>query len=115
MTLELPWPPSINHYWRRHGHVIHVSTAGTRFARLVALAVRSQFASAPIDMPVAILIEAWAATKRSWDVDNRIKPLLDALTRAELWRDDSVVRDCRIVDRGRCRGGRVVLHVRPIR
>lgn len=114
LRLELPWPPSINHYWRRHGHVIHVSTAGTRFARLCGLAVRSQFCAAPIDQPVAVLVEAWAATRSVWDVDNRVKPLLDALTRAELWVDDSVVRDLRIVDRGRCRGGKVVLWVRPL-
>jgi crossover junction endodeoxyribonuclease RusA len=114
LRLELPWPPSINHYWRRHGHVIHVSTAGTRFARLCGLAVRSQFCAAPIDQPVAVLIEAWAATRRAWDVDNRCKPLLDALTRAGLWVDDSVVRDLRIVDRGRCRGGKVIVWIRPI-
>jgi crossover junction endodeoxyribonuclease RusA len=119
LRLELPWPPSINHYWRRHGHVIHVSTAGTRFARLCCLAVRAQFHSAPINQPVAVLVEAWAPKRGpygncGYDVDNRLKPLLDALTKAELWTDDKFVRDLRIVDRGRSEGGMVVVWVRPI-
>jgi crossover junction endodeoxyribonuclease RusA len=113
LRLDLPWPPSINHYWRRAGKVIHVSTEGTRFSRRCGIAVRGQFGAAPIDRPVAVLIEAWGP-RRGWgDVDNRCKPLLDALTKAELWTDDKLVRDLRIVDRGRCDGGRVVVWVRP--
>jgi crossover junction endodeoxyribonuclease RusA len=115
ISLTLPWPPSINHYWRRAGKVIHVSTEGTRFGRRVGIAVRGQFRSAPIDQPVAVLVEAWGP-RASWgDVDNRVKPLLDALTKAELWTDDRLVRDVRIVDRGQCAGGKVVVSIRPFR
>lgn len=124
LRIELPWPPSINKYWRRHGHVIHVSTEGTRFARRVALAVRSQFGHQPIACPVAVLAEMWypgragMVTRQKWDVDNRLKPLLDALTFGQLWVDDEIVRDIRGVDRSRVDGcvpgGAVVLWVRPL-
>lgn len=118
LRLELPWPPSINHYWRRAGQVIHVSTAGTAFARRVGLAVRRQFDAQPIEVPVEVLVEAWAPTRGpygnfGWDLDNRVKPLFDACTFAGLWSDDSLVRRFGVVDRGRCVGGRVVVWVRP--
>jgi crossover junction endodeoxyribonuclease RusA len=115
IRLTLPWPPSINHYWRRAGKVIHVSTEGTRFSRRCGIAVRAQFAAAPIATPVAVMVECWGPRRNWGDVDNRVKPLLDALTKAELWTDDKLVRDLRIVDRGQCAGGRVVVYVRPWR
>lgn len=115
IKLTLPWPPSINHYWRRAGKVIHVSTEGARFFRRCGIAVRAQFGAAPIATPVAVMVECWGPRRNWGDVDNRAKPLLDALTKAELWTDDKLVRDLRIVDRGRCAGGRVVVWVRPMK
>lgn len=100
ISLVLPWPPSMNSYWRRHGHIIHISQAGRKYREAVVQLVGWKFEHDSIDYPVSVLIEAKAPNKRSWDVDNRPKALLDALTHAGVWTDDSLVRDMRIVDRG---------------
>lgn len=119
IVLDLPWPPSVNTYYRRHGHTIHVSAAGKRFSKLVALSVRTQFKAAPIEENVAVLLELFAPKRgpygnNGYDVDNRVKAVLDALTRAELWTDDKIVRDVRVVDCGRDISGKVRVHVWPM-
>ena len=99
VRLYLPWPPTFNEHWTKRGGRAALTTAGKRFDRLVGLAVRTQFRWQPIAAPVAVLIECWppAYLDLEWDVDNRIKPTLDALTKARLWGDDSQVQDLRIV------------------
>jgi crossover junction endodeoxyribonuclease RusA len=99
VTLILPWPPTFNEHWTKRGGRAVSTAAGKRFDRLVGLAVRSQFPWQPISRQVAVLIETWppVAINWTWDLDNRIKPTLDALTKAALWIDDSQVRDLRIV------------------
>jgi Holliday junction resolvase RusA-like endonuclease len=126
LRLDLGWPPSINSYWqlgvnpKTRQRLLKVSAAGKAYTARTKHLVRDQYRYAPLDCRVAVLIEAWAPTggpygNDGWDVDNREKPLLDALTKAGLWTDDKVVRDLRIVDRGRCAGGRVVVWVRPLK
>ncbi|EPO6287062.1 hypothetical protein AB4M58_24175, partial [Escherichia coli] len=38
----LPYPPTVNTYWRRRGSTYFVSKAGERYRRDVALIVRQQ-------------------------------------------------------------------------
>lgn len=122
IRLELGWPPSINSYWqlgvnpKTHQRLLKMSAEGKRYNQVTKAMVRNQIRGAgPIECRVAVLIEAWGPREAWGDCDNRIKPLLDALTKAGLWIDDKVVRDVRIVDRGRFPGGKVVVWVRPLR
>jgi len=96
-----------------------VSAAGKAYTQRTKHLVRAQFPYAPIEAPIAVLLELWAPTSGpygnfGYDVDNRIKPTLDALTKAGVWADDKFVRDIRCVDRGRCDGGKCVVWIRPI-
>jgi crossover junction endodeoxyribonuclease RusA len=98
ITITLPWPPTVNTYWRRHGHVIHLSNRGRLYGQQVCRIIQGCLHDR-LTEPVGVLIELWPPNRRRWDVDNRAKAVLDALTKANLWRDDSQVRDLRIVDR----------------
>ena len=42
----------------------------------------------PIDYFVRVRLDFYPKTNRSFDVDNRIKAILDALTHAGVWYDD---------------------------
>lgn len=99
IRLTLPWPPTVNTYYRRHGHVIHLSNRGRHYGNAVARIVRKEQPLTRLVEQVGVLIELWPPNRARWDVDNRAKAVLDALTKAMLWRDDSQVRDLRIVDR----------------
>jgi Holliday junction resolvase RusA-like endonuclease len=94
-------------------------------------AVQALGGQGPMEGPVTVRVEAHHSRPgklrrkkdprcafhacRKPDHDNVAKLALDALTKAELWTDDKLVRDLRIVDRGRCAGGRVVVWVRPLK
>ena len=83
MRLTLPLPPSANAYWRaicqgRKARVL-VSKDGRAYrrrARLVGLAQVGNLE--PFTGPVRVALHVVTPTKRG-DLDNRIKPTLDAL------------------------------------
>lgn len=124
ITLTLPWPPSMNAYWglrvtEKGQRIMVVTKQGTRYQKLVAGLVALRWQRPPIDYRVAMLIEAWAPSDQyaegaRWyfDVDNRCKPLLDALQKSGVLENDKHVRDLRIVDRGIDPPGRVVISIR---
>ena len=91
MTLTLPYPPSMNTYWRRNGHQYFIAKAGQAFrtevaARCLASGVR------PLSGQVAMTVTLVPGDKRRRDIDNVLKPLLDALTHGGAWADDSQVK-----------------------
>ena len=92
MTLhfDLPYPPSVNHYWRRVGPRTLISRAGRVFrGRVCALlaARRTQ----PLDGPLAVQIEVFPPGHRRRDIDNLQKALLDALQHGGAYLDDSQI------------------------
>ena len=96
MTLTLPLPPSLNHYWRRVGARTLVSAEGRAYrerCHLVALAQRAR----PLDGEVAVRAVVYMA-RLGCDLDNRAKVLLDALSGAA-WHDDAQVADLHLIRR----------------
>ena len=90
MTLTLPYPPSMNTYWRRNGHRYFIAPAGVTF-RLEVETACIALGARPFAGPVSVSVLLVPGDRRRRDVDNPIKPLLDALTHAGAWGDDSQV------------------------
>lgn len=83
-------PPSANRIWRKCGRRMVLSEQARSFYQYVA----AQVLRAPLlpkEWQYYAVEIAVAPTRRSGDVDNRIKPVLDALTRAHFWDDDKRV------------------------
>lgn len=101
VSLVLPFPVSTNRYWRSPGNGrVLVSKVGLRFAARVAEAVSSQLPGhRPISGRLAFTAVLCApGDGRRRDLDNfGGKSLLDSLTKARLWLDDSQIDDLRIV------------------
>ena len=77
-TFILDWPPSTNTIWRAYKgrNILALRYRQWRDGagkQLVSLKVK------PIKGPVFVEIELCSPTKRSFDLDNRIKPILDLL------------------------------------
>jgi len=110
MQARLPYPPTINHYYGRdpkNGHP-YLTKRARRFRDQVALLInRTQgFGSARI----AVLIDLHQPGN-SGDIDNRIKPLLDALEHGGAFDNDRQVWDLRIRRSHNIQGGAVDVQI----
>jgi Holliday junction resolvase RusA-like endonuclease len=105
LELQLPYPPSVNHYFRVVGRRVLISREGRAFrtrvcSTLAALGVR------PLEGPLAVEVEVYPPDNRRRDIDNTMKALLDALQHGGAYRDDSqivrlVIEKCAVVENGR--------------
>jgi crossover junction endodeoxyribonuclease RusA len=105
IELELPFPPSVNHYYRRVGPRTLISREGRRFREKVC-ALLATMRIGPITGPLQVEIEVYPPDRRRRDIDNLQKGLLDALEHGGVYRDDSqIVRleitKCECVPAGR--------------
>jgi len=107
MILTLPYPPSANTYWRRNGHRYFIAPAGVAFRTEVVARCLAAGAK-PLAGPVALTVTLVPGDRRRRDIDNVLKPLLDALTHGKAWADDSQVKRLIVAmgdpepKRGRC-------------
>lgn len=99
MKLTLPFPPSVNVYWRSpnsgplKGRTL-VSARGRAFQSEVCAAIIEQLRRLPkpSSAPAAVEIVLFPPDARRRDIDNYNKALFDALTHAGIWEDDSQIK-----------------------
>jgi crossover junction endodeoxyribonuclease RusA len=97
IEVTLPWPPSINHYFGYAGGRVYLKQKGRDYRKAVQEQVKLQIHDLKtINTLCKVEIEAWMPDRRKRDVDNILKALLDALTKAGVWEDDTLVDDERI-------------------
>lgn len=97
--LELPWPPSANHYTRYRviaapGKKPFVSTyksaKGQAFQREVIDLYGRPTPLFP-DERLFMVVTLCPPDRRRLDIDNRLKPLIDSLEAARLFKNDSQI------------------------
>ena len=95
-TLTLPWPPSVNSMYRSVNGRTILSKPGRAYKEHAALILNTQ----PFDFfggRVSVSIEAYPPNRRLFDLDNRLKAVLDSLEDAGVYDDDEQIDDLRIV------------------
>jgi crossover junction endodeoxyribonuclease RusA len=114
IELELPYPPSVNHLYRRVGVRTLISREGRRYRNEVC----SLLAAAKVPMfkgPVRLEIEIYPPDRRRRDVDNTQKALLDALEHGGLYRDDGQITKLEIERREPVPGGKAIVRIERYR
>ncbi|RLI49414.1 MAG: hypothetical protein DRP09_20665 [Candidatus Thorarchaeota archaeon] len=91
LLIELPWPPSVNHYYRRVGHRTLISREGRKY-RTEVIATLRDLHFRPLDGELAMTVDAYPPDKRRRDADNILKSLLDAMQHAGAYHDDSQIK-----------------------
>ena len=115
MTLTLPYPPSVNHYWRRVGPRTLISREGRTFRRNVcALLGGGGPRKPPTGGRIALAMDAFPPDRRRRDLDNLQKPVLDALEHAGIYEDDSQIDLLLTRRREVVRNGRLQVDVMPL-
>jgi len=110
MELELPMPPSINHYYRSigRGRVV-VSRAGRDYRKVVCALVLAARVQPLGKSLLAVSLKLYVPDRRRRDLDNVLKPVLDALQYAGVYVDDNQIVELRISkELRRGRGGLLV-------
>ncbi|MCE9870293.1 MAG: RusA family crossover junction endodeoxyribonuclease [Hafnia sp.] len=116
MKLILPFPPSVNGYWRapNKGASIGkhlVSERGRKYQAETYAMVIEQLRRKPkaITENVSVSVVLFPPTKARRDLDNYFKALFDALTKANVWADDSQIKELSAKWGPVVKGGRVEL------
>ena len=99
MKLTLPFPPSVNRYWRapnsgplKGRHLISADGRKYQSAACAAIIEQLRRLPKPSTEPAAVEILLFPPDARRRDIDNYNKALFDALTHAGVWEDDSQVK-----------------------
>ena len=105
ITLDLPWPPTANRYWRNVNGRMVLSREGRRYREAVDGLVWRHVCQAGDSVSfgtsrLELEIDAHPPDNRRRDLDNLLKPILDALQYAEVFEDDSQI--VKILIRKRC-------------
>lgn len=96
-TFILPYPPTVNTYWRHVNGRTIVSKRGRQYRRLVELACAEAHVQ-PYDKTtrLTVTLRAHAPDNRRRDIDNILKALLDAMERIWIYGDDSQIDELTI-------------------
>jgi crossover junction endodeoxyribonuclease RusA len=91
IELTLPFPPSVNTYWRSFQGRMLISKKGRDYRKAVADIVLLNKAAKFYQGKIKMTIEAWRPDERKRDLDNLLKAPLDALTHAGVYLDDHLI------------------------
>lgn len=100
--MRLPFPPSLNHYWRKDRNGMHISEEGKRY---IAMTRQLALLNGRGDTEFYLKVHRETEPKQRLkvravffcpdnmkrDLDNMFKVIFDCLTKANVWADDSQV------------------------
>lgn len=110
IEITLPFPPSTNHVWRWYRGRVVLSAEGRRFREQVWWLLRAARVRT-LKGPVVFQVDVHPPNRRQFDLDNRIKSLLDACQHGGAFDNDNQV--VRIIAQ-KCnpvRGGKAVVRI----
>jgi crossover junction endodeoxyribonuclease RusA len=116
VEITLPYPPSVNTYWRAigRGRVI-ISKKGREYRQEVVYEVTRERGAQTLEGRLSVDIEAWMPDKRRRDLDNILKAALDGMVHAGLMLDDEQIDDLRIRRAGVEKPGRLEVKIMEIK
>lgn len=91
-VLTLPWPPSVNRYWRHWRGRMVISTEGRAYREQVLAGAKAAkgwraFGAARLE----VHIDCYPPDRRARDIDNLAKAGLDAMQAAGIYDSDSQI------------------------
>lgn len=116
LILELPWALSVNGAYRVVNRSLKISKEGRSYRKVTIAEVHRQLGGAPKPLSGKLHVHAtfYPPCRRKRDLDNHWKSLLDALTKAQVWEDDSQI-DVLNASRGDVvKNGKVVIEINEL-
>ena len=123
MTLTLPWPPSVNHYWIRTRRGMTRSKRAKAYLHAVSASLIDQgHKDIAIGLKrgpyyterLRVTVIANPPNRIRRDLDNLGKAACDAMAHVGLYRDDSQIDDWRVIRGEVVKGGELIVTMEPI-
>ncbi len=89
IEFELPWPPTVNMYYRHVGPRVLISRDGMKYRELV---IHLLSGKPKLHGKIKLAMDAYPPDRRRRDIDNLFKSLFDAMTYAGIYDDDSQIK-----------------------
>lgn len=105
LNFELPYPPSINHYYIRSARGVVLGVKGKNYRHEVAMLLHKHRNCYQADKRLAVTINVFQPDRRKRDLDNIAKATLDALQHARIYDDDNQIDMLTIIRRQVVKGG----------
>ena len=93
VSFELPWPPSVNRYYRHVGYRVLISREGRRYRTVVVSRLRGV---RKLTGDLRLEAECYPPDRRRRDLDNLLKSLQDSLVHAGVMEDDSQIKELKM-------------------
>ena len=99
IRLELPYPPTINHYYgRARNGRLYIKKRGREYRECVWMRVRAStnkidVSLLPLTGRLSVTLQIFPPDRRKRDIDNVQKALLDALEKAGVYKNDNQIKD----------------------
>lgn len=116
ITLDM-MPPSVNAMYRsivRGRRATSIISEKGREWYAAAVPVLSGFDAMPGGCPLSVEVTLYGPTRRRYDVDNRAKAVLDALTKAGVIEDDHLIDRLTLIRGPVVKGGRCEIKLEVI-
>lgn len=110
MKVELPWPPSVNHYMNRNGNRSYLSPRAREYRKKVKQLINFDYGEKLINMTIKL----YPPDNRKRDIDNYFKQLFDAIQHGGGFKDDNQIRGLRVEMLEKVEGGLVEIEITEI-
>lgn len=112
ILLDLPYPPSVNHYWGQVGTRKFIGKKGQEFRLAVAEACADAKVQA-MEGRLTVHVALYPPDKRKRDIDNVLKSLLDACEHAGCFENDNQIDELYIIRQEVRKGGKCTIAIFP--
>ncbi|CNI99989.1 Crossover junction endodeoxyribonuclease rusA [Yersinia frederiksenii] len=109
--IDLPWPPSVNTYWRHSRGRHYISEKGTKYRQTVIDTIKHLGLDINTSARLKISISAHVPDRRRRDLDNLQKAVFDSLVYAEFMQDDEQIDDFSVRRQPIEKGGRLSISI----
>lgn len=87
---DLPWPPSVNRYYRHVGHNVLISREGRKYRMMTVSRLGGLYPK--LEGALSFVAECYPPDRRRRDLDNLLKSLQDSIVHAGIMADDSQIK-----------------------
>lgn len=108
----MPYPPSVNGYWRTYKNRQIISERGRSYRSLAIRTMKNlNLDNEGLSDRLRVTVTIHPPTLRKYDIDNWCKAPFDALTHAKFWIDDEQVDKLEVLKGEKIKGGLIRVRV----